>query len=102
MRAAFSTRAPVRSVAAYLSIIAVIAATMWLTEEIGALLTGTIPASVTEFETPTNSVHVFDLGVVLPAMVVAAVMLLRGRTWGYVLAPMLLVKASTIGGGSRR
>lgn len=97
VRAAFSAGAPVRSVAAYLIVIATLAAAMWLTEEVGALLNGTTPASVTEFETPTNSVHVFDLGIVVPAVVVAAVMLLRGRAWGYVLAPMLLVKASTIG-----
>ena len=97
MRATFFLGAPVRAVAAYLIVIAVIAGAMWLSEEIGALLSGTTPASVTEFETPTNSVHVFDLGVVLPAMVVAAVMLLRGHAWGYVLAPMLLVKATTIG-----
>jgi hypothetical protein len=96
-RAAFGTRAPVRSVAAYLIAVAVIAAAMWLAEEIRALLSRTIPASVTEFETPTNVVHVFDLGVVLPAMVLAAVLLVRGRPWGYVLAPVLLVKATTIG-----
>jgi hypothetical protein len=96
-RAAFAARAPVRSVAAYLIAVAVIAAAMWLAEEGRALLSGTIPASVTEFETPTNVVHVFDLGVVLPAMVLAAVLLVRGRPWGYVLAPVLLVKATTLG-----
>jgi hypothetical protein len=37
------------------------------------------------------------LGLVLPAMALAAVMLLRDRPWGYVLAGMLLVKATTIG-----
>jgi hypothetical protein len=50
-----------------------------------------------QFGTPTNIVHVFDLALVLPAFVLAAVMLLRGRPWGYVLAGMLLVKASTVG-----
>lgn len=90
-------RAPVRSVAGYLILIAVMVAALWLTEEVGALLRGSVPASVVQFEAPTNIVHVFDLGIVLPAFVIAAVMLLRGRPWGYVLAGMLLVKASTVG-----
>jgi hypothetical protein len=78
-------------------LIAVMVAVMWLAEELRALVGGTAPPSVVQFETPTNIVHVFDLGVVLPAMVLAAVMLLRDRPWGYVLAGMLLVKATTIG-----
>ena len=90
-------RAPVRSVAGYLILIAVMVAALWLAEEVGALLRGSVPASVVQFEAPTNIVHVFDLGIVLPAFVIAAVMLLRGRPWGYVLAGMLLVKASTVG-----
>lgn len=90
-------RAPVRSVAGYLIGIVVIVAGLWLAEEIGAVLRGSVPASVVQTETPTNIVHVFDLGIVLPAFVVAAVMLLRDRPWGYVLAGTLLVKASTIG-----
>jgi hypothetical protein len=87
----------VRAVATYLIVTAVMVAAMWLAEEVGALLRGTVPRSVVQFESPTNIVHVFDLGIVLPALVIAAVMLLRDRPWGYVLAGMLLVKAATIG-----
>jgi hypothetical protein len=97
LREAAKQRAPVRSVASYLILIAVMVASLWLAEEVGALLRGTVPPSVVQFEAPTNIVHVFDLGIVLPAFVLAAVMLLRGRAWGYVLAGMLLVKASTVG-----
>lgn len=97
LREGAKQRAPVRSVAAYLILIAVMVAALWLAEEVGALLRGAVPPSVVQFEAPTNIVHVFDLGIVLPAFVLAAVMLLRGRPWGYVLAGMLLVKASTVG-----
>ncbi|HET9708509.1 MAG TPA: hypothetical protein VFP39_09405 [Gemmatimonadales bacterium] len=90
-------RAPVRLIAGYLLLIAVMVAALWLAEEVGALLRGAAPPSVVQFEAPTNIVHIFDLGIVLPAFVIAAVMLLRGRPWGYVLAGVLLVKASTIG-----
>jgi hypothetical protein len=97
IRAGLVGRAPVRLVAAYLTLIAVLVGAMWLAEEVAALLGGTVPPSVVQFATPTNIVHVFDLGLVLPAMVLAAVLLLRDRPWGYVLAGMLLVKATTIG-----
>lgn len=97
VRGALRPRSPARSVAAYLIGIAVIVAAMWIAEEVAALARGIVPPSVTQFETPTNIVHVFDLAVVLPAMIVAAVMLLRDRIWGYVLAGALLVKAATIG-----
>ena len=86
-----------RPVAAYLVVIAVLVAAMWLAEEVGALLRGTVPPTVLQFEAPTNIVHVFDLAVVLPAMALAALMLLRDRPWGYVLAGMMLVKATSIG-----
>ncbi|HEU5260474.1 MAG TPA: hypothetical protein VFU41_03515 [Gemmatimonadales bacterium] len=97
IRAGLTARLPVRSVAAYLILIAVIVGVMWLAEDVGALLGGTVPPSVVQFEAPTNIVHVFDLGIVLPAMVLAAVQLVRHRPWGYVLASVLLVKAAAIG-----
>jgi hypothetical protein len=97
VRAGLVTRAPVRAVAAYLIVVAVMVAALWLAEEVGALLHGTVPPTVQQFEAPTNIVHVFDLAVVLPALVIAGVQLLRDRPWGYVLAGMLLVKAATIG-----
>ncbi|HEV2751721.1 MAG TPA: hypothetical protein VGV12_14460 [Gemmatimonadales bacterium] len=97
IRAELSPRAPVRTVAAYLSSIAALVAVLWLAEEVPAVLGGVVPPSVGQFETPTNIVHVFDLAVVLPAMLIAAVQLLKDRPWGYVLAGVLLVKAATIG-----
>jgi hypothetical protein len=97
IRGRLATRPPVRAVTAYLIAIPAMVAALWLSEEVGALLAGTVPPSVVQFEAPTNIVHVFDLAVVLPAMAIAAVMLLRDRPWGFVLAGMLLVKAATIG-----
>lgn len=96
VRAGLVARAPVRPVATYLILVTILVAALWLAEEVPALLSRTVPPSVVQFEAPTNIVHVFDLSVVLPAMVVAAVMLLRDRPWGYVLAGVLLVKATTI------
>ena len=70
---------------------------LWLGEEIIALLRSELPATLVQLDTSTNVVHVFDLGVVMPAFVITAVLLWRDRPWGYVLAGLLLVKAATIG-----
>jgi hypothetical protein len=96
IRAGLVGRAPTRLVATYLIVLAVMVTAMWLAEEVGALMRGTVPSSVQQFETATKIVHVFDLGLVLPAFALA-VMLLRDRPWGYVLAGILLVKATAIG-----
>ena len=69
-----ATGVPVRSVVAYLIAIALLVSGVWLKEEVGSLVHGTVPLSVQQFEAPTNIVHVFDLGLVLPAMVIAAVL----------------------------
>jgi hypothetical protein len=97
VRAALAGRAPVRAVVGYLAVVAAVVGVVWLAEEVRAIVTGTVPPTVQQFGTPTNMVHVLDLGVVLPAMVVAAVLLRRDRPWGYVLAGVLLVKTATIG-----
>lgn len=97
LRAAFVTRPPVRSIALFFFITAFLVSVLWLSEEVLALVRGEVPPSIVQMDSDTNIVHVFDLGVVMPAFVIAAVLLLRDRPWGYVLAGLLLVKAATIG-----
>ena len=97
LRAALVTTRPARPVAWFLFIAALLVSALWLSEEVTALVRGEVPPTIVQMESDTNVVHVFDLGVVMPAFVIAAVLLLRDRPWGYVLASLLLVKAATIG-----
>jgi hypothetical protein len=48
------------------------------------------PEFLREVGLPTNPVHVLDLGLLLPAAVLAGVLLIRRRSWGYLLAPAVL------------
>jgi hypothetical protein len=96
VRAALIGRVSPKLTAGYLIAVAALVGALWLGEEIGAVANGRIPDSVIEFGTPTNIVHVFDLAVVLPAMIVSAVLLLRDRPWGFLLSGVVLVKATTI------
>jgi hypothetical protein len=95
--AAVTGRAPARLVAGYLAVTALLVSALWLTEELRALVRHEVPATLVQLETATNVIHVFDLGVVMPAFVITAVLLVRRRPWGSVLAGVLLVKAGAIG-----
>jgi hypothetical protein len=62
---------------------------LWLSEIIPHLLAGTVPASVVEVDLPSNMVHVYDLAILLPALVLSGVWLLRKGLYGFLFAPVL-------------
>ncbi len=86
----FDDGAPVRLAGWTLVGIAVAFSLLWLGEVVGALLAGTPPASTVEAGLVVNPVHVLDLSLLLPGMLVAGVALLWRRALGYVLAPVML------------
>lgn len=80
-----------RVVSAYLLLVAVLFALLWLSQDIPAMVAGKAPQSVTESGLLTNPVHVLDLGLYLPAMSITALLLWRRVFPGYFLAIPLLV-----------
>jgi hypothetical protein len=66
-------------------------ALLWLSEIIPATLTGDTPDALKDVGLPTNPVHVLDLALLLPSLMIAGRLLAKGRPLGYVLAPALLV-----------
>jgi len=59
-----------------------------------ALAPGAIPALD---NTTSMFIQVMDLGIVVPVCVLSAVLLLRRRPWGYLLASVGLLKFLTLG-----
>lgn len=90
-QASFSATTRARAVSVFLLVLGILFSLLWLSEEIPALMTGKIPPSVTMANLPTNPVHVLDLGLYLPAMIITAVLLWRRKLLGYLLAGPLLV-----------
>ena len=90
IKARFSRGTPVKAVSIFLAVVAVLFYFMWLSEDIPALLAGEVPQGVIEGEAPTDVVHVLDMAWILPAMVLTAIWLWRGRALGYALAGTLL------------
>lgn len=74
----------------YFIAIAAIFYLLWLTEVLPATLTHNVPKSVTDTGLFTNIVHVLDLSIVLPAIMITGILILKRKQLGYVLAPVLL------------
>ena len=87
----FAAKTPARLVSVFFLVLGIGFAVLWLREEIPALVTGEIPQSVADSGLPTNPVHVLDLGLYLPAMLITALLLWRRTRLGFFLAGPLLV-----------
>jgi hypothetical protein len=84
--------APVRVVAAYVLVNAALFLALWLQALVPAVLDAEDPpAFLVGTGMTTAPVQIIDLGFTLPLMVLAAVLLLERRPWGYVLTGTLLV-----------
>lgn len=91
IRERFGANAPVRPIGLLLLVPAVLFYLLWLSDEVPAALSGTVPQAVLDTGVPTNPVHVIDLSVMLPAMAIVGLWAWRRRPIGYGLAVVLLV-----------
>jgi len=82
---------PVRLVGWFLILMAALFSALWLREIIASLVGGTELPSALELGLPTNPVHVLDLAVFLPAVLLTGVLLLRRRPLAYLAAPASVV-----------
>jgi hypothetical protein len=71
--------------------IGVLFGALWLSELVPATLSGEVPPSVLEAGLWVNPVHVIDLAILLPALVIVGVQTLRRRPEGqFFVAPLLV------------
>ena len=87
----FGARLPRRVTAGFLGVIVLAFGGLWLSEIVGSIASGALPASVSDLDLPTSAVYTLDLAFLLPAMVVAAVLLVRGAAVAAPLAVASLV-----------
>ena len=86
---------PRRGVGWFLIVVGVLFATLWLVD-ILSVWPGGIPDSLFTYDIP-SIVHVLDLAIVLPLLILTGVLLLRDHPVAPVLAAILLVKTLTLG-----
>jgi hypothetical protein len=85
-------------VVGYTSIaIGVLFGLLWLSELIPATMSGEVPPSVVEAGLWVNPIHVIDLAILLPALIIAGWQALQGRATGQFLVGPLLVFSVLMG-----
>ncbi len=87
----FGKKLPIRLTGVYLLLISALFYMLWLRDIIPAVLKNTTPKDVSDYNLLVNPVHVLDLSIALPGLVVAAVLLMKKRRLGYILTPVLLI-----------
>jgi hypothetical protein len=64
---------------------------VWLSQDVPALLNGTVPSAVTQAGELVSPVHVLDMALYLPALIVTGISLWKNKSLGYVFGLPLLV-----------
>jgi hypothetical protein len=86
----FPVKIPVRTIGVSFIIIACLFYLTWLKEIVPAIAGGTMPKSLSDGGIFTNPVHVLDLSIFLPALIITAILLLKERSFSLVLTPLML------------
>jgi len=87
----YNSNIPIKTISVFLIVIAILFYFLWLSEIIPALIKNEIPKSITENGILTNPVHVLDLSIVLPGLLITAIFLLKKKSLGFLLAPAMLM-----------
>ncbi|MBN2011639.1 hypothetical protein JW960_20080 [candidate division KSB1 bacterium] len=87
----FKEKLPVRSIGILLIVIAVMFYLLWLKDVVPAILAHTVPPSISNYNLLVNPVHVLDLAIALPGLIIAAILLMKKNRFGFILAPVFLV-----------
>lgn len=87
----FNSNTPVRSTALFMAIIALFFYGLWLSDIIPAILQNKAPAVLAETGLLTNPVHVLDISLLLPALLIFSFLLYKNHPTAFFMAPVLLV-----------
>jgi len=82
----FEEHTPARLTGIYLIIVAILFYFLWLKKIVPAVIHNRIPESVSDYNLLVNPVHVIDMAIALPGLILAAVLLMKKRALGYILS----------------
>lgn len=88
--AGFHNKIPVKTIGAYLFVMSCLFYILWLSDIIPAIASHTIPKNIIQIGMPTNPVHVLDLSICLPGLLITSILLFRKKPLGLLLAPAML------------
>lgn len=87
----YASKRAIQVVAWFLIITAIFFCFLWLSEDVPALISKTKPQSLVDMALPTNPVHILDLSFFLPATIATGILLIRGKSLAFTLAPVFIV-----------
>jgi hypothetical protein len=93
----FSEKIPVKWISAYLMLMPVMLLIAELSMIIPFLTSDKLPDTIQLTSHPTSVVFALDFSIIIPAFITSAILLWQRKTWGYILAVMMLVKGFTYG-----
>jgi hypothetical protein len=94
LQSSFDKKFPARSIGAILIFIGAATLLMWLGRIVPALVSGGEPVGIDHYTTLV--IQALDLGFIVPAAFLAGVSLIRRKPLGYLLAPVLILKAASL------
>jgi hypothetical protein len=87
----YDEKVPTRSTGIFMLLIAALFYLLWLKDIVPAIVSNSVPASVSDYGLLVNPVHVLDLAIALPGLIIAALWLMKKHRLGYILTPIFLV-----------
>ena len=87
----FETKVSTKSTGIFLIVIAVLFYFIWLSEIIPAILINATPKSIIESGLQINPVHVLDIAICLPALIITGIALIKKKDIGLLLAPTMMI-----------
>jgi len=87
----FAKEVSIKSTGIFLIVIAVLFYFIWLSEIIPAILKNATPRSIIESGLLINPVHVLDIAICLPALIITGIALMKKKNIGFLLAPTMMI-----------
>jgi hypothetical protein len=87
----FTKETSTKSTGIFLIVIAVLFYSLWLSEIIPAILKNMTPKSIIESGLLINPVHVLDIAICLPALMITGIALIQRKSIGFLLAPTMMI-----------
>lgn len=87
----YANKVHTKTVGIFLIVIASVFVLMWLSDSLPYALSNTVPPDITKDALLTNPVHVLDFSFYLPTMYISAILLMKEKSLGYLLAPTMII-----------
>ncbi|SMC16691.1 hypothetical protein SAMN02745134_00137 [Clostridium acidisoli DSM 12555] len=89
----FTQKVPTKTFGFFLFTIASMFTALWLFDSLPSVLTNAVPENIIKDNLLTNPVQALDFSFYLPLMFISSVMLIKKKSLGYLIAPMMMVFA---------